>query len=192
MNYAEKVKLLTFLNEPLWGSGGMSAWMCNYRAWAWGMTGVVQRRLQESELRKSITVIEDIRPLSQLIRELPVGTKYLPGIGYEEYFKSKEEGAVGSFAIQAGSRRQDLRLGEITPEACRRVIDKLVDDLLIWEIKTVNILKEAAGTDHITMYIRQPFECHDDPSFIKSKNAGVFGWEEIALVVSPEEEPRWT
>jgi hypothetical protein len=195
MKYEDKEKLLEIFNTPAPDTGGKGVdWTQGYglrftqmyRALAASMTETIQKAIANSELRKSIKVSDWVphKRDGEIVVPNPMGLKpgtpYLKGLCYwDEYLTVGEEGYAGSVTFRAATQ---VRLGKVTPEAVEHMMRQIVKAIVSFEIEAVNVLKDAADTDDITMFVRQPYVAYDDPTLIKRKQIGVFGWEEVAIV----------
>lgn len=174
------------LNEDRpWNADYRAEFMWRYREFAAYMLRPIKEGIENSELRKSIKVVKPEKWEGDPYRKryvFPVfelGTKFLRSIGDEDYTIVGPETSVSAFSLMSGV---DDTLEKISEDRMNKLIRKVTQGIVGFEIEAVNKLKEYVDTDNITMYIKEDWVNYEDPYVIKRKRLGIYGWEHIALV----------
>ena len=183
MTYEEKVKALEVFNKL--EQGLPPDFMQHYRAWAASTTSPILHKIAEKR-PDHVKVVTGIDRLSPVI--VPPHSYYLPGMNFDfvPTIEDKDGDLIaGSFTVQAGG---DMVLGRILPETIDEMIEKVAEGIAGYEREIFNITQKFIdnrldGRGDVTLYIKKGWESHDDPTLIKQKKMGIFGWQEVAVVV---------
>jgi hypothetical protein len=186
LNREDKEKLLEIFNTKLhgpWTPEYSRRFMENYKALAASMTSPILKKIDNSELRKSIKVIKSPRVLDHAERRIiPIkvkpGTPYLPEMGSWDAETADDSGTISVFPLAAAC---EVRLGKVTIENVEKMMKQISTAIINYEVEAVNKLKDAANIDDVVLYVRKDYEPYDDPTILKRQSIGVFGWEEIAV-----------
>jgi hypothetical protein len=181
MEYEDKVKLLEIFNvmnwDRPWSEEYQRKFINEYKALACAMAGPILTAIDNSELRKSVKVV---KLAAGEYPKVKPNTPYLLNFGeWDKCGFAGEDGLVRTITTQAAA---EVRLSKVTPETVEKMMRKVAQAIVNYEIQVVNMLKDIVDTDDITLYVRQDYVPYDDPTLIKRQHIGIFGWEEFSVV----------
>jgi len=141
------------------------------------MTTPILAQINNSEVRRSMTILD-----SNMIRKGAGANSTWCLAGFGQVFHYNDEVMeimIPTFAVTAADQ---CLLSKISQEVLQRKVNRIAEAIIRFEKEQYDLLVEESGSKDIGIYIKESYLAHDDPSLLRKRMFGIFGWETIGLV----------